>query len=438
MAQRVHKLPVWICNIVLAVLAALSIACYFMGPFWQININCELTAENIQEMTSGQELPVTGDELKEIIGEDGVKISLPLVVPTTMLVNSFGSDAAQLIVEMVDSSIGKITAQLLPAFEKILTNAVPVIGKKIIREAITSSLDAALESMGSDKTAAELEQQLGDVGITDDYIAEQLGTLTETLTSDDATVDSVTESVMNVIDDVQGKLESSVDPELKDAAQNLLDDKENLETQIRDVLTKMANEDGKLDTEAFINGVLGDLLNQNGNNNDQANANVGLITFAANDDISTGGGSSAEPTDLSTMIADILREQLPADTANMISLICKIACGVMFFSMAMWLFVLVKIIVKFLARSNNPTVKLKSVIWLGWLPFLILVAIPSLAMMLLPKFIDMSSLPAGISISFFSMGIIAAVCAAVALGVSFWYMHVRKKIRRAGAELGKR
>lgn len=85
----------------------------------------------------------------------------------------------------------------------------------------------------------------------------------------------------------------------------------------------------------------------------------------------------------------------------------KIAGGVIAFTMLTWAYLVLKILCKMFAK--NPAVKLKLPIWLGWLPFLVLVLLPTSFLRLaeggaLSSLIPAEALAAmeGISLSFFS------------------------------------
>ena len=67
-------------------------------------------------------------------------------------------------------------------------------------------------------------------------------------------------------------------------------------------------------------------------------------------------------------------DHLPEGTADNVVLALRIICGVLCFVMFTWAYLVLKILVKLFAK--NPAIKLKLPIWLGWLPFLLLVLLP--------------------------------------------------------------
>ena len=112
--------------------------------------------------------------------------------------------------------------------------------------------------------------------------------------------------------------------------------------------------------------------------------------------------------------------------------------GLILISAASWIYILVKLAVKLIKNAEDNTVKLKMPIILGWLPYLFLGILPSLALLILRKTPIAASggaleILSSLSVSFASIGWLALLCAAFLVGISIYFIVVRKHTKQNGA-----
>lgn len=103
---------------------------------------------------------------------------------------------------------------------------------------------------------------LTDLGLTDEFIDKKTETLTAALLADGATVDSVTATAMQLIDETVSTLASNATGDYADLKLEELSPevKSRIETSVRDVLSKVADEDGNVDINSLVYNFIGRAL----------------------------------------------------------------------------------------------------------------------------------------------------------------------------------
>ena len=126
--------------------------------------------------------------------------------------------------------------------------------------------------------------------------------------------------------------------------------------------------------------------------------------------------------DLKTALKNMFMEKIPENTIPMASLAVKILAGVLLFTCFTWGYLVLKIIMKIFLPNN--AIRLKLPICLGWLPFLVLYALPMFALQTFGEYI-----PQGINISFYSGAWVSFAAAVFLLVLSLIYGILYKKLR---------
>lgn len=435
------RLTVWILNAVIAVLCVLSIACYFFGPVWKVDVTYTLTADQLQKLI-GNDTGLDFD-VHDVIGEEGEKISVSLSLSASHLFGSIGA-ADKTVDEIVDSNVDAISAQLSKDLNGFAKKVVKSVAKNTVKKEVKNTVHKYLQenTENSNVTIEEVEEKLNDLGFTDDYIAEKTDQLIDEVFEGGGNIDTVTESIMDTVDEVyedfkenaSGKegFEDYADVELTE------EDKAQIEDAVRDVLKKVAQEDGSIDPDELIAELIEEALkSDSGKNKGEAKAPEGVVMLAAQAPADGGSSSSAET--IASAIKGKLNEYLNDNVRFYASIALYVMLGVMILAMIPWLYILIKLIVKVVKNGPNPTVKLALPIWLGWLFFLLFVGVPTIGIWIfrMPAIASMPALSGimeyvnqmTLSVSSFSW--ISALCALIAFAISIYYMIARRQLKKA-------
>lgn len=90
-----------------------------------------------------------------------------------------------------------------------------------------------------------------------------------------------------------------------------------------------------------------------------------------------------ETDDVADQVADNLTAQIDENTKGTIMTVMKVLAGLLIFSILVWVYQLVKVIVNTLTGKMRTKMKLS--IWCGWYPFMFFALIPSIALLALSK-----------------------------------------------------
>lgn len=428
MSKQTCRLTVWICNTVLAVLAVLSIVSYFFMPMWGIKLTYNLKAADLQEMINGS----LDLDFNEIIGEEGIDLSIQVPFGTADLFHSFGANEEKAIDVIVEGSVDKLVDQLGATLNEVAAKVVRSAAKSVVKKEVSGNIKDYLAEKNPEISEEEVSDRLNSAGITDDYIAERTDAIIDKLYESGSSTEEVSDEIMRTVEDVYEKLSQSDDDDLKTATLTE-EQKENIRKSVDDVMANIADENGNIDPDELINELLLQAMGSLNNSTDSASVSL----LAADDsDVETQTASAR----LKAEVKKYIMNNLPENTSGILVWVFRGMVILYLLSSLAWIYLLVKIVVKLVTHAN-PTVKLKVPIWLGWLPFLICVCLPMLAIWLvkiIPALGTMLSnaLPAAVfetlttGIAFTSGGWIACLAAGICFAVSIFYIFMRKRLNR--------
>ena len=393
-----HKGVAFIFNVIITAICLASVLAYFVLPLWKVNVSCTLTSEMFRSITG--ESGENEELMKEIADE----------LKTKTFLSSFASDGEKLVAEMVDYNAETLTNQLSGTVKEVSKAAVRATAKNSLKETLK---DGSAEYQWKDEETVNAE----------------LDKLTDALMKDDATVSSVSDAAADAIANVYKSETGNDNPEA---------DKQAAKAEMEKMLKEVADENGNIDADKLITDMLAQMLsgnsgsgnNENGDDNGTgADKETAAATFTAAKTsarfIGTGeasgetagsGGSSGETTGsgeadsmqaLKDSLTQAINEKIGGQM-NTFLLVMKITGGVILFTLFTWAYIVLKILCK--AATANPVVKLKLPIWLGWLPFLILYAVPTVVIKLAGSAsAETAAMLAGMNFSFFTCGIVSAL-----------------------------
>lgn len=425
-----HKGVAFIFNVIITAICLASVLAYFVLPLWKVNVSCTLTSEMFRAMTG--ESGENEELMKEIADElekKPIDAAFDITLKTKTFLASFASDGEKLVAEMVDYNVETLTEQLSGTVKEVSKAAVRATAKNSLKEALK---DGSAEYQWKDEETVNAE----------------LDKLTDALMKDDATVSSVSDAAADAIANVY-KSETGMDiPEA---------DKQAAKAEMEKMLKEVADENGNIDADKLITDMLAQMLSENSGNGNNENGDgtgngtgdgketaAATFTAAKTSDrlIATGegagetagsGGSSGETTggdeaDSTQALKDSLTQAINEKIGgqmNTFLLVMKITGGVILFTLFTWAYLVLKILCK--AATANPVVKLKLPIWLGWLPFLILYAVPTGVIKLAGSAsAETAAMLAGMNFSFFTCGVVSALAALALIIVWVPYHHLKQ------------
>lgn len=414
----------FIFNVIITAICLASVLAYFVLPLWKVNVSCTLTSEMFRSITG--ESGENEELMKEIADElekKPIDAAFDITLKTKTFLASFASDGEKLVAEMVDYNAETLANQLSGTVKEVSKAAVRATAKNSLKETLK---DGSAEYQWKDEETVNAE----------------LDKLTDALMKDDATVSSVSDAAADAIANVYKSETGNDIPEA---------DKQAAKAEMEKMLKEVADENGNIDADKLITDMLAQMLsgnsgsgnNENGDGNGTgADKETAAATFTAAKTstlfIGTGegsgetagsGGSSGETTGsgeadsmqaLKDSLTQAINEKIGGQM-NTFLLVMKITGGVILFTLFTWAYIVLKILCK--AATANPVVKLKLPIWLGWLPFLILYAVPTGVIKLAGSAsAETAAMLAGMNFSFFTCGIVSAL-AALALIIAWVPYH---------------
>ena len=471
MANLSTRKKVFICNLVICFLCIVSIVSYFILPFWKVKVSYTLTAESIQELLAD----VTGDLGGEGSGDssdgdisyedaltsinfadivdDGITLELSISLETKDILSSLTADPAALVETILMSNINTIVDTLTPTIDKIAKNLVKTVAKMVLSEQLKEQVKG---NLGDAVTDEEVKAELESMGLTEEYINEQVGGLVDSLYEEGTTPESAADKTLAVVEDVLTTMRESGNPDYADVE---LDEetKAELKDGMVELFSEFADENGNLNLEGFTTElILGLLEGEEGDGDGDESttpekgmsategATVILTNAQASDTASEDLEEEAEDlsAELKAALVGLLMEVFDDDMLEMISMVIKVISYVILFTFFTWFYLILKILVKL--RLKNPAIKLKLPIWLGSIPFWILYLLPTVGLMLLanpPAALAnvmgaetvtlMTSLFSNLSINFFTCAWVSFIVGTFFFFFAlFYYGKLRRRLKK--------
>ena len=444
MANLSTRKKVFICNMVISFLCLVSILGYFIMPFWKVEVSYTLTADTMKEMlldvTEDSDIGVGEGESEvgtddivddvnfaEILGEDGLTLALSIRLETADVLSSLTKDPQVVVEKIISSNVEKLVAQLNETIDKVAKAIVSLATKTVLKEALKEQVK---QNLGENATNEQVQAELDAMGLDDTYISQQSDRLVDAVYTEGATTDSVAEETVRIVEESLVKMNQH-DSDKYPTASLTPEEREDLKSEISDVLVEFTDENGNIDINGFASAMLTETLGDSEDSDDgDKDAIEGMRAIAP---MSAEEDSEEVAGDLKTALTNSLMEAL-SDATETIALVLKVLSGVILFSFFTWFYLIIKILAKL--RMKNNAIKLKLPIWLGSIPFTVLHLAPTILMSVLKKTMasemgESAALLNGLSISFFSCAWLSFV-----IGVAFfffaifYYGKLRKKLKK--------
>lgn len=377
MYKNATQKKIFIMNIIITLVCLISIAGYFMFPILDLNVSLHLNAQNIHDMTAPDEAHPDSVEfdvetIQEILGEDGVNVEIHLKLTSTDVLRALQVQDGHLTKNIIENTIKEFSTNLSDVFHILAINMSKVATKIVLTETVKSY---AQEVLGEDATEEEINERLHSLGFTDELIDRETEKIIEVMYQEDATPEKVADTVEEIVVDVIQMFKDSGDEDFMDF--EFTDDvKEEIHAGVEEVLKNFVNEDGYIDMNAFIQDVLGALLN----GEELPDFNI-PTNFAVDEKEPSEDEIKTNEELILDIVHDKLVSQIPEETYILIDEIMSYIGILIIFTIGIWAYIILKIIVKMGMRNNS--VKIKAPIWFGSIPFTFFYLIPNLYIYLL-------------------------------------------------------
>lgn len=419
-------------NLIVIALAVVATLGFFFSPLLETQFKFTFTPE-IAEMLSSAVNKNTSEENseeKELIeklitafGDEKVSLTFNLSFATADLIYCVTapdtSETEKFVNSLIDSIANSFSGNKIEEIENSITRA----GVKAVIKSEISKL------IVGDKEVSEV---MAEIGFDDDYVDTQTNALLSAFRSENATVDSISNTVIDIVDDVYSKIDES---EYGEQIEPLSEaQKQEIKDATKEILANIADENGNVDGNSIIAELINSVLNSNSSGDESAlvseNATYTILHVEEN--------TEKEEIDIPTLVKQELSKLITPQVLVAIEWAILGLLGIGCLAVLGWFWLVFKIIVKLSAR--NPLIKLKTGIIWGALPFLILCLIPSLLFDLLASppaflqnFIPVSVLDviqkifaSGFTISFNSSSVTSFVCAIILFVFGLFYARERK------------
>lgn len=454
------RIAAYVFNAIIICFCALTIASYFFAPAMNYGAKVVTTPELTNELKkvlitedSSPDSSETGEiseneviaDVLDQLGKDKVTLTFSIKATTpqlfALLFNKAETEAA--IKRVINANVSTVLDEMSGSIDVVVED----LSKSMLRLSVKSALSDTINDFISNEELSDktVDTVLNDLGLTDEYLDEKSGRIFEAIKADGATVDTVTDATIAVIDEVVNDLASSATGEYENLTiENLPDSvKETIKSSIKSIIGGFADKNGNINPDSIIYNVLGRALDKSSETPTEGGETAAIKTALFAD-----GEKTYTKEDVEKLITDKINAFFTGAVISAISTNITLLTLGMALSFALWGWLVIKIVIKLFAE--NPTIKVWSAIWLGSSPVTSLFITPAVAGLALsnlasaPAFITNALtkiLPANvynvltaasksISVTVNSTTMYTAIITAIFIVFSIFYMIFRKKLKR--------
>ena len=427
----------WIMNLIVIALSVFAVLGHFFAPLWTIDLQLTLTPEIAEVLFPEQENPTEEEKttamlIKEL-AKERVSLGAKLNFNAAEIINcalTEDENTEVAIKKSIDELVDSVNNEKLKHIEDSIARA-------SVATAVKSQVSKFTEILNKDA-----ETIMNDIGIDDDFIKDNTDEILVALRAENATVDTITDTVMSVVDEVYDKFETS---EFADQIDDLsTTERTAIEDVVKTVVGMIADENGNVDGNDFLSKLFAELLSGDEDSTEEtAFAGSADLTYASKK-LGANGliGVTFEDIDTEPQekdLKEVLREKLYGIVSDGVvgffKNVFRIVSIMLAFSSFWWIWLIVKILLRTLTK--NPYIKLKSAIMFGWIPFAILYIIPTALIWLLADpasfiwgwiggiFPSLKTIISGVAISFSTSAIVSIICTVALFAFGIFYAICR-------------
>ena len=427
--KTLNKLTNTVLNLIVIAISSIAILGVALFPTLKISAKATFTKELASTVAPAKENPTEEDEIVQLVIDELANEHISLEIKIKF--SAFDALGCAL-----DGSLEK-TKELLFAFtdtvaQSIDHEVVAKVEKAVTKAGVSTIIKKQINTL-SDSLGEKSEEVMQNIGVDGDYIADKSQDILNSIKSDGANVDSVTDTIMSIVDDVDSKLQNS---QYKNEVETLTEEnREEIRQAVADLVSSLADEDGNLDGNSLITILLSGLVSGSLN---QSSASPEHSTFALSK-VLFEQEISSQTKSVDQVLKEKLRALISEELAQSVQTVFLAITLILIVTVVLWAFLILKILLKL--NAKNPLIKLKAPITFCWLPFIILHALPNVIFWLLsspPQFISsalsanglasLSTIGSAVSLSAFSSTLIPFVLSIVLLVFGVFYSAKRKQI----------
>lgn len=417
----------FVSTICIAVVCVIAMALYFVFPIWRVSVGFTFNGAMIKGMLGSE---FEDYDIDSSMPEGGIPATMTIDISVPMLAVATFGGGDTMIDSVIDENIDGIAETLTSALGDVTKTIVKAVAVDTIKTEITNQIKEYLKSSeGDDVDDDEVSQIMSDIGLDEEFVNSKAETIVDAIYQPDATVDSVTDEVISIVQESFDELIASGNERVAGMEFDA-ETEASVREQVQEALKQFANEDGTIDIDAKAIEMLFDSFGIS------SEASVSEADNPVSFSSTLDGESTDTETVTETASDDQIREQLSeymhsiiTEDAYIYIYIGVIALFVLFLiSFACWMYIFIKSLVKLIRGEYDPPVKIKAAIF-GWLPGFLLMLVPSIAFLVIKNIgiLEEAQLTS-LTLSFFSSGLCAAICAG-ALLIFFIVRHILKNTK---------
>lgn len=455
-----NNLKILIFNIIIAALCVVSIVTLYVGDFLDAKISLNIDKETIRTMMGQQSAPSNsgikaaegageGMDLEEILKyvDDDFKLNfnLDLTLNGQTVAKGAVGQTEEAVKELFTTQVNNLVDEISGSVDKVINVSVKAVVKMAIEKAKEAIRTTLKEEMAKQNvTESELDEELKKEGtslaaVTTmlDGFVEKIGDMLEGNTqscADYISTNTTLRTLARIVakDELKGTTPS--DEEIEAKTQERIDE---LLKAYNEMIEKFSVE-GEFSSETIIIS----LLNGTGLMDEAEKMSA---KNAGEEEGAAESGSEEKKfknmDDVKKYIVDKIMSVMGEETVNMVGKILSYVGYFLFFVMACWAYVLIKVIVKSIFFKNK-TVGLFFPRMFGWMPHVFLVGLPMLLIKNIGKVAEIAGSSAGesveqfkgilnsISVSVSSLTWISALCSVILLVLLFFYYPMRRQAKK--------
>lgn len=462
-----NNLKILIANIIIVVLAVVSIITLCVGSFMKIQINVDIkgdtisklfaesnqggegepitdgtlkivmentgNTENTENTEQGEDVTVEDIDVEKILSKINLKFDLELDLKSAVMMKSISGGGSDVIKEMLGTQINNVVDALLINVDAIIDTAMEIVVDSVVETAQAEVMEQLKEELGkTDVTEEEIMQELeSEYGITEDNIEELKGDISESAknilngepekVSETINNSETMDKLMAVYAEKALKEEKGEDyvASEEEIASKKSEIKQEIVTEYEATIDEMRDENGELSKESII------------------------VEIMSESELKDASGNAVEIKsieDIKTYISNSATNVIDGKTANIISTILKVFGILILVVVASWAYIIVKIVVKLFMR--NKTVGLLAPRLLGWIPHVLFVGVPMFFVKNMGKVLEAASTEIGaeaqsfteilsmITLDISSLTWVSALCSVLLLIIWIPYYRWRRQAKR--------
>ena len=440
MNVRSAKTFLHVSNALISLLCVAAIVCYLVLPVFTVRVRMQITPELAKAAVSGLgEMSATAEQILKGLSDDDAGIGLTYSVSTMTLLRAIFGGGSAVIEDAADEAVDQIIASVDGFVDTAAPAAVKAYSESILKSQIVTMVR---ESEGKDPVQDEDElereydkimDELGEDGKA--RAASLIERIVQAVMAEDATVDSVTDTVMSSVDEAVQIISGS---EKYAGYVTGFDEnsKGELDSGLREFLKTFADGDGKLQMkEALLNVLLGAVSEELGG---LTRADAPSYTFT-----SLGSQKESETNErlsekLRSQIKGLISKNLSVQTMQIIGNVFAVLGVLAIVTMLMLAYPVIRTLTKIGAK--NPGFNLTLPILGGIFPYTFAVILPAAATAAvkgaaasgafnIPE--AAAAAVKAVRIGYASGTSVAFIAAIIILAFGFVYAHKRRELAKA-------